>query len=59
MGETGQSPPLIQFSPGSHCPQERKRERKVRANYVGVYNMFFLNEKGLFSGKRGKQYNPV
>lgn len=42
MRETGPSAPLMELSLGSLCPQESKRERKVKANYVGVCNVGFF-----------------
>lgn len=59
MRKTGQSPSLTQLSLVTPSPQECKREKKVKANYVGEQSVGFLTEKGRFSGKSKTRHNPV
>lgn len=55
MKKTGQSLSLTQLSLLSPSPQECKKEKKVKANYVGVQSVVFFTEKGWFSGEKTKQ----
>lgn len=58
MRKTGQSPSLTQLSLLSPSPQECKKEKKEKTNYVGMQCWFFY----VFLEKKKKtktKYNPV
>lgn len=55
MRKTGQSPSLTELSLVSSSPQECKREKKVKANYVAVQSVgFFHWERTVFWKKQNK-----